>query len=1170
MMETATPLSLPNALDFADLYDDIGLAKVDRAFVDFLQGADQTLATALTAARAAPDALTPTAESDLLLALAPHLDAFIARLFGIGPELKAFADRHHELAPLYACRRLFVQRRAAKAFTAEQAASFDGAALARELSQRFGRPLEPLSFAQSVLAWMEDESAHAPDLDLAGRYAAWAVLSPEGRSLYRDDVLFRVPGKVEHEKLVPQRTIEIAGVPAAAAASDHTLCRDGFALTDPGTDLAGALSESTYCILCHHQGRDSCSKGLKDKKTGAFAKNPLGVTIPGCPLGEKISEMHEAKNEGFVIAALAIACVDNPMVAVTGHRICNDCMKACIYQKQDPVNIPQVETRVLKDVLALPWGFEIYSLMTRWNPLNLRRPLPLACSGYKVLVVGLGPAGFSLAHHLMNEGHAVVAIDGAKIEPLRPELSGVDQLGHRVPFRPIRDVRELYEDLDSRVMAGFGGVAEYGITVRWDKNFLKLIRLLLERRRRLTLIGGTRFGSAITAGSAFAMGFDHIALAAGAGKPTLLGIPNELARGVRQASDFLMALQLTGAAKLDSVANLQIRLPIVVVGGGLTAIDTATEALTYYVRQVEKFRQRYDILVDAEGVDAVRATWTEEDRAIADEFLAHAQALSDERAAAKREGRPPAFLALLDAWGGSTIAYRRRMIDAPSYTLNHEEIVKALEQGVRFAELLAPKEILLDDFGHVRAFRLARQQIGASGAPEPAAGDVTLPARTILVAAGTQPNTVLAREHPGFAALDGKYFAAVDETGAAVTPERSAKPQAAQVLMQIRADDRAMSFFGDLHPSYAGNVVKALASAKQGFVVVDRSLRRRAPEPIAADTLAATLNDGLRPRVVAIKPLTTTATEITVRAPLAAKAYGPGQFFRVQNFEANAPRVNGTRLAMEAVALTGAQIDREQGLISLIALDMGGSTSLLPLLKPGEPMILMGPTGAVTETEHDETVLLAGGGVGNAELLSMKTAFHAAGCRIVFFAAYRKPEDRFHPHLIEADSDVVVWCCDEPPGLDARRPQDKAFVGNVVQAMLAYAEGRLGEGIPLSDVDRIFVVGSDAMMAAVARARHEVLKPYLKADHIGVGSINSPMQCMMKEICAQCLQPHVDPATGQRSVVFSCFCQDQLLDHVDFAGLRARLMQNAVQEKLTRRWIARCKRTLSESPHAGA
>src|SRR5674476_728944 len=105
--------------------------------------------------------------------------------------------------------------------------------------------------------------------------------------------------------------------------------------------------------------------------------------------------------EGHMLGALAIAVIDNPMCAATGHRICNDCMKACIYQKQEPVDIPQIETRVLKNVMALPWGFEIYGLLTRWNPLNLRRPLPRPATGRKVLIVGLGPAGFTLAHHCL-------------------------------------------------------------------------------------------------------------------------------------------------------------------------------------------------------------------------------------------------------------------------------------------------------------------------------------------------------------------------------------------------------------------------------------------------------------------------------------------------------------------------------------------------------------------------------------------------------------------------------------------------------------------------------------------------------------------------------------------------------------------------------------------------
>ena len=135
--------------------------------------------------------------------------------------------------------------------------------------------------------------------------------------------------------------------------------------------------------------------------------------------------MNLVKARGNSLGALAIVAVDNPICAATGHRICNDCMKACIYQRQEPVDIPQIETRTLKDVLGLPWGFEIYSLLTRWNPLNLRRPLPKPASGYKVLVVGLGPAGFTLAHHLINDGHFVAAIDGLKIEPLPAEISGV-------------------------------------------------------------------------------------------------------------------------------------------------------------------------------------------------------------------------------------------------------------------------------------------------------------------------------------------------------------------------------------------------------------------------------------------------------------------------------------------------------------------------------------------------------------------------------------------------------------------------------------------------------------------------------------------------------------------------------------------------------------------------
>ena len=162
-------------------------------------------------------------------------------------------------------------------------------------------------------------------------------------------------------------------------------------------------------------------------KEGRISSNPLGIALPGCPLDEKISEMHMVRKSGDAIGALAIVVIDNPMCPGTGHRICNDCMKACIYQKQEPVNIPQIETGVLTDVLRMPWGVEIYQLLTRWNPLNIRRPYALPYNGRNVLVVGLGPAGYTLAHYLLNEGFGVVAIDGLKIEPLPSELTGEGQ-----------------------------------------------------------------------------------------------------------------------------------------------------------------------------------------------------------------------------------------------------------------------------------------------------------------------------------------------------------------------------------------------------------------------------------------------------------------------------------------------------------------------------------------------------------------------------------------------------------------------------------------------------------------------------------------------------------------------------------------------------------------------
>jgi NADPH-dependent glutamate synthase beta subunit-like oxidoreductase len=245
----------------------------------------------------------------------------------------------------------------------------------------------------------------------------------------------------------------------------------------------------------------------------------------------------------------------------------------------------------------------------------------------------------------------------------------------------------------------------------------------------------------------------------------VLDLPNGLARGVRAASDFLMALQLTGRGQ-EGLHRQPADPP---AGGGDRRRpdrdrhrDRIARLLSAAGREVPGAARD----AGAErGEAAVGAAWNDEEREIAREFLGHAKAIRAERAQAARENREPDIAKLVNGWGGVSLVYRRRLIDSPSYTLNHEEVLKALEEDIRFVEGLSPVAVEVDANGHAKALKVAGEQNGAKI-------EATLPARTILVAAGTQPNTVLAREDATHAFIDGKYFRAL--TRRAIPPRRSA------------------------------------------------------------------------------------------------------------------------------------------------------------------------------------------------------------------------------------------------------------------------------------------------------------------------------------------------------------------------------------------------------------
>jgi NADPH-dependent glutamate synthase beta subunit-like oxidoreductase len=143
--------------------------------------------------------------------------------------------------------------------------------------------------------------------------------------------------------------------------------RDGFALTDRRHGARQVLYEIDHCIYCHDRDTDSCSKGMRNRKDGGYKVNPLGVDITGCPLEEKISEMHLVKRQGDDIGALALIVIDNPMCPGTGHRICNDCMKGCIYQKTEPSTSRNQNERAHRGTVHAV-RVRDHSLLTRWNP----------------------------------------------------------------------------------------------------------------------------------------------------------------------------------------------------------------------------------------------------------------------------------------------------------------------------------------------------------------------------------------------------------------------------------------------------------------------------------------------------------------------------------------------------------------------------------------------------------------------------------------------------------------------------------------------------------------------------------------------------------------------------------------------------------------------------------
>ncbi len=932
---------------FQELLTAAGLQKLDQHFLITLQTANPALHAQILAYRQDAKCAPPELISQMLIDCAVVVEEFIAQLFNIEEAAARLQAQTLTHQPIFAFKAYYVMRQARRVrgkpnhpvIFLELNQWIDS----EILSKRLDSDDRQLAVARLGLIYLQEPEVYREQIARVVDWCVAAMTTPEGQESLGHWEMFRIPKHLNFKNLV-----EIQAMPDdkfGRLESTTFRHRDGFNLTDPRMTQRQAMGEVDYCVYCHKNQGDFCSHGFpvkKDDPSQGLKISTAGDALTGCPLEERISEMHVLKKDGFGIAALAMVMLDNPMCPATGHRICNDCMKACIYQKQEPVNIPQTETRILTDVLHLPWGVEIYDLLTRWNPLRPDQWAAKPYNGLKVLVMGMGPAGFSLAHHLLMEGFAVVGVDGLKIEPL-PD---------RYLTEPIYRYEEITENLADRIVNGFGGVAEYGITVRWDKNFLKLIYLTLLRRPYFQTFGCVRFGGTLEVEDTWSLGFDHLALAVGAGLPKELDIPHSLAPGMRQANDFLMALQLTGAAKATSLASLQVRLPVVVIGGGLTAVDAATEVQAYYIVQVEKMAARYQALIAQKGEESVRSRFLPADLPILAEFLQHAAQIAAERQQAQIEQRDPDLLRLLRQWGGVTIAYRRTMQESPAYRRNHEELSKALEEGIYYAEGLEPRAALLDENGQVQALRCRWSIWDESGKWVSSDEEQALPARTVLVATGARLNVAYEFEHRGTFLRQDRFeyrryerihghLRHIDTGGHVKIPHFGA-------FTSYAKDHRTVTFLGDTHPIFHGSVVKAIASAKRVFPEICRVLEERIKpgNELEYQAFRAKIHQLFTSTVMSVQRHNSRVIELVVRSPIAARKCKAGQFYRVQNYEGQSATVKATALQMEGMPLLGVVHADDPELLSFYIVERGVSSRLAQRLRPGEPLALMGPTGA--------------------------------------------------------------------------------------------------------------------------------------------------------------------------------------------------------------------------------
>ncbi len=229
----------------------------------------------------------------------------------------------------------------------------------------------------------------------------------------------------------------------------------------------------------------------------------------------------------------------------------------------------------------------------------------------------------------------------------------------------------------------------------------------------------------------------------------------------------------------------------------------------------------------------------------------------------------------------------------------------------------------------------------------------------------------------------------------------------------------------------------------------------------------------------------------------------------------------------ERIPLTVVKTDKDEGSISLIFQEAGLTTKILGRMDPGDKLYsLVGPLGHPTRIENYGGVILAGGGVGTAEILPVAHALKEAGNRVVSILGFRNKGLLILENDLKACSDEVYVMTDD--GSYGK----KGFVTDMLKELL-----------DRDKFDLIYSVGPIPMMKMVAT----VSKQY----HVKTMVSLSALMVDATGMCGCCR------VSVSGRVKFSCVDGPDFDAHaVDWGELEKRNKVYSVQEKHVCRLLA--------------